>query len=700
VNGGKPRTDELEVPESTRIGGYSLATELDAGTLGSRWLGYVTQGPERGRLVAARRIKTGSDITAATKLDQAAQLARAIRHAKITAVLDVVRSPSEVVVVSEHMDGEPLSSLLSLAARANVPIPPAVALAVIRDIVDASMAVRDAWDNEARGKDSLLRRSGHGGLHPDTVLVATFGEALLTEPGITGTAAALPRYAKHASALPYRAPEQLTPPARVDERSDVFSVGVMMWELLAGTPLFGPDDRLRRPASSGSVPQIEQQVRDKPIPSLDTVQRPGAPIHPEVAVLVARAVQRDPANRYSSLAELRAAIDQLPAGRVATEEQVAATVDRLARDRIEARRAAFERIAGGRVMESAPPSSMATDRPAPPSHPLSILIPANEWREDSLAELTGFSATEAPTRSGAAGPSPTPARSGAVAPSPAPTRSGAAGPAQAVDKLGSGDDSSRPTALPSVTRGGPPKPPVREPASPPPRPPTPVHIPAPPLAVSPAAKATPPAPVDVTPPPVAAVAPMPKPTPIMGKAVAPAPTDAPEPSPTARLAPPAPPQPPAASLDSGMATFSTPAVSTVGRASRRRGKIAIVGLGVLLPMAVVLGVVTLLNTRDPEPGPSAEPDTVPVAKPEPAAIGDDATEQVTETASSAAPSESSEPAANDTDDALAPDSAKDQPRPPTPIGPSSEKPESNPLPVEGSGPPPGRDGKAFRPNGI
>ena len=123
------------------------------------------------------------------------------------------------------------------------------------------------------------------------------------------------------------------------------------------------------------------------------------------------------------------------------------------------------------------------------------------------------------------------------------------------------------------------------------------------------------------------------------------------------------------------------------------------GLGVLVPMALVLGVVTLLNTQAPEPGPSAEPDTVPVAEPEPATTGNEAPEQVTETASSATPNGNPEPADSSGNDASATDSSEDEPRRTT-TGPLPEKPASAPHAVEKSGPPPARDGKAFRPNGI
>ena len=85
---------DLEAGGAQRVGRYALVTELDRGPLGPRWLGFVADGAERGRLVAARRIRTGPDLAAATRIEQAAKLARAIRHAKVTALLDVVLDTS------------------------------------------------------------------------------------------------------------------------------------------------------------------------------------------------------------------------------------------------------------------------------------------------------------------------------------------------------------------------------------------------------------------------------------------------------------------------------------------------------------------------------------------------------------------------------------------------------------------------------
>ncbi len=387
-----------------RVGRFSLVAEVATGSLGARWIGFIAEGSERGRLITARRIRTVADFGAASLLERAATVAKEVRHAKVAAVLDVVRTSSEIVIISESIDGEALSTLLGLAALESSSIPTGVAVAIARDLLDAEMAVRDVWLAQVAAPDDPLRRTVHGGLQPDCVLAATFGEALLTEFGVVGAATSLPRFARLASALPYRAPEQLDPRARIDERADVFTVGVMLWEMLTGQPLFGPPDRLRRPTATGSVHELERQLREKALPSLDTVTRPSGPIEPEVAILVARALQRDPADRYSSLAELREAIDELPARMVADAEEVAATVDRFARGRIAARRAAFEDAVGGRVMGSAPPSSSNLGDLAPSSRSIAVIVPGAEWRGGALPDLAGFGLHELPTRSDNASP--------------------------------------------------------------------------------------------------------------------------------------------------------------------------------------------------------------------------------------------------------------------------------------------------------
>jgi serine/threonine-protein kinase len=327
-------------------------------------------------------------------------LAQSLRHPKLLAVLDVVHADDDLGIVSEYMDGEDLGGLLRSAALTGVPIPPNVALSIARDTLETLCAVVEERARHVPPAQDGLRDSVHGGISPDGVFVATFGEALLTELGVAGAACRHAWFAEHMAALPYRAPEQLQGLRIADQRADVYGVGVLLWEMLANRSLFGGDDRLERSHGSPADTQsVLKEVLGASIPNLQTVQRPGAPVPADVATLVARATARLPAQRFQSIGEMLGALRALPLTRLASAESIAATVDRLARKHLDARRARIERATGARIVDSVPPSDRDTGIPDPPSRRMSVLVPPGE--PEPLSDLgRTFPSTEAPTAGG------------------------------------------------------------------------------------------------------------------------------------------------------------------------------------------------------------------------------------------------------------------------------------------------------------
>lgn len=364
--------------EPLRIGRYELALSLGQGPLGELWAGAATDGPEQGRVVSIRRVRFGGTAPTLRKLSaRAAEIARALRHPKVAAVLEVLEREDELVIVSEHVDGESLAALMKQAMSAKSAIPPGTALAIVRDAADALIAARDHFAKDPSAPAPF------GGLVPDGLAVAAFGETMLTEPGVL---AALGDAAVRYAALPYRAPEQLGVPPRRDERADVYSLGVLLWEMLANRPLF----RSRAPSDADAETELRRLVLSGPIPPLDTLPRQGAPLPASLVVLVGRALFRDPEQRFPTLSAFREAFDGLPRDLIAPPEQVVVTLERLARNTLEARRATLTQMSEGRLSFS-PESTRATARPAAPDAPVAVVMPA-------LAPLDSFATQEAPTK--------------------------------------------------------------------------------------------------------------------------------------------------------------------------------------------------------------------------------------------------------------------------------------------------------------
>jgi len=368
-----------------RIGRYELILELDQGLIGPRYAAYIWDGADEGRIVSLRRAPVSGDARLA--LQRAGGAATTLRDPKIAALLDVLCHDEELLVASEYVDGESLSDLMRHARVRNSPIPAAVALRIVLDVAFGLRSAREQWEKGVAVAGEPLASALHGGVCPSQIMVASFGDSLLTEIGVSGAAVRLPAFASAPGAIGHRAPEQLQAEPRADERSDIFQLGIILWEMLSHRPLFGET----RSSEIGQEQRdaIERRVREGDIKRLGTGSRDGPPLADGVAELVARALERDPDKRFQRFEELAEAIEALPPGTVASSDQVVVLLERVARNELEERRATLDAALGGRG--SIPPESRrATARPPGPDASIRVTMPL-------IVGLPGFSSTESPT---------------------------------------------------------------------------------------------------------------------------------------------------------------------------------------------------------------------------------------------------------------------------------------------------------------
>lgn len=315
-----PRADGDDQPVRV-IGRYELVSATAQGALGELWKARIVSGPEQGRIVAIRRIpRTAAlDRTAVERLTNAGFAAMEVRHPKIAAVLDVVVADSEIALVSEYIEGALLQALLRPPQGKRATVSPDVALRIVLDVLESVEAARVQWkdlfpslDTE---EDRLLAAAVHGGLMPDSVFLASFGEAMLLDAGLAGIAMTMHPILDHADVIAYRAPEQLEPGGPADERADVFTAGLLVWELLAARPLFAPAI-LARPAATDQavktkafsdamqISTVRRKVLTASIQRLDSLPLLKGRVSRELADVVARCLERDPGHRFQSVREV------------------------------------------------------------------------------------------------------------------------------------------------------------------------------------------------------------------------------------------------------------------------------------------------------------------------------------------------------------------------------------------------------------
>ncbi|HZO12245.1 MAG TPA: serine/threonine-protein kinase, partial [Polyangiaceae bacterium] len=261
--------------------------------------------PEGGfeRAVAVKRIHphlaVQSKFVASFRVE--AELCARLVHPNIVQVLDFGRIDESYFLAMEYVHGLTLRALMQRARRASMELPPTLCAFIARELL-AGLGYSHAGARDAAG---MLLRVVHRDLSPANVLLSRHGEVKITDFGVAKALrdAAVSETRTIAGHLAYMAPEQAAAQP-IDERCDLFAVGVIVWELLCGKPLFLRD---------GEGPTLLALMNyDVPPPSHER-----AGLDPEWDRFVARALARAVENRYTSADEMAADLNRMPDARVA-----------------------------------------------------------------------------------------------------------------------------------------------------------------------------------------------------------------------------------------------------------------------------------------------------------------------------------------------------------------------------------------------
>lgn len=278
-------TTPPQVPGERYIGKYRIKGELGRGGMGAV---YLAEQPGLGREVAIKELIASADPVGLQRFLQEAQVMARTSHPNLVQVHDMELMGDVNYLVLEFVRGRSLRDWMSQG-----PIPPPQVFAVIHGVLQAlDYAHRHSIvHRDMKPENVLISEEG-------IVKVADFGIARLTDDsGLGGTAT---KTGTTVGTPQYMSPEQVAS-SKVDGRSDLYSTGIMLYELVAGQPPFTASE------ADGPFTLMAKHVQAPPRPP--SVFRPG--LNPELEQVILKSLSKRAEDRFQTGQEFDAAVSRV-----------------------------------------------------------------------------------------------------------------------------------------------------------------------------------------------------------------------------------------------------------------------------------------------------------------------------------------------------------------------------------------------------
>lgn len=340
------------------LGKYEVLARLDSGGMAEIFLARARALAGFEKLVVLKRILphlAAEEEFVSLFLDEA-KTTVALSHGNVVQVFDMGKdADGDYFIAMEYVAGKNLRRFMKRVAERNgKPLDPPVAALIASEILKG-------LDYAHRRTDGTGRPLGivHRDVSPHNILISYEGEVKLTDFGIAKAAGKVSRTEAGfiRGKANYMSPEQADAQP-LDGRSDLYSVGVLLWELLTGETLHSGD----------SPDQVIRDLRSGMPPALPSQRRPDLPA--ALDRIVSKALARDPGDRHATADVFLRELGQYlaDAGAVLGPRDLAAIVTGLFAEEIESERkqiAALPRAAIAPVPASTEPGSDSPTVPRP-----------------------------------------------------------------------------------------------------------------------------------------------------------------------------------------------------------------------------------------------------------------------------------------------------------------------------------------------
>lgn len=290
------------------LGRYELLIPIAEGGMASVWAARMKGQRGFQKIVAIKQMKPelSDDPNFETMFLDEASLVSQLKHPHLAEILDLGEENDILFQVMEFVDGEPLNLLLR-KAKGGIPIP--ICVRITREACSGLHAA-----HELRDENGVPLNLVHRDVSLQNILVTYDGVTKIIDFGV---AKALSNAQKTSAGqvkgkVPYMSPEQIVSGSTIDRRSDIFALGIVLYQLVTGKHPFRGDTDLEtmmhicdpKPAAPPS----------KLVPS----------IPPALEQVILKSLEKDRARRFTTMDEMLRALEvSLPPDRHASSEDVA-----------------------------------------------------------------------------------------------------------------------------------------------------------------------------------------------------------------------------------------------------------------------------------------------------------------------------------------------------------------------------------------
>ncbi|UQA58136.1 serine/threonine-protein kinase [Polyangium aurulentum] len=340
---------------------FNVLAEIAAGETAKVELCRVTAGPSDGRLVAVKRLHPhlADDPSFVAQFRDEMWMTAALRQPNVVEVVGWGSDERGLYLAVELVQGVSLARLMKTIFETGEAFTERMVVFIARQLCRGLAAA-----HALRSPSGDLLHLVHRDLTPSNVLCSFQGDIKITDFGLAKAKQRLTHTITGMvkGQLEYIAPEQAngTP---VDARADIFSLGVMLFELFAG----------RRPWVAANDMEFARMLMTAPPPDLAKL-RPK--IHGELVTIVNRCLEKDPAARFQSAAEIQARLDDWLSVHGYTEDNEEA-LGRFVRRNGMRQMAWFERVIAGSPVSSGGPDAMKS-KPRPPTYTGTVAPPISQ----------------------------------------------------------------------------------------------------------------------------------------------------------------------------------------------------------------------------------------------------------------------------------------------------------------------------------